>query len=544
MTGDFMHRLRSVIPAVALLFLSSTALAGEPVDLDAVTRIRDQGFRHSQVMDLAWHLTEAIGPRLTGSPAELAAHEWAEDTFESWGLESWLEAYDFGRSWAMERVQVRMIAPYSQPLEALPEAWTPGTDGAVQAKVVRATLNSEDDLEKWRGKLGGTIVLRKDATEPSWIDAEIFERFDDVGLDEVEKYQIPGERLAEWRKKRLKAYKFWKKLSAFLEEEAVVATIEPSSRDNGVVRVTGNSSNREGERPIGVPSLVATTEDYNRLVRLLDNDVPVELEVEIAVRWFEEDGRAYNTIADLKGTDLADETVVVGAHIDSWHAATGATDNGGSCAVVMEALRILKASALKPRRTIRAALWSGEEQGLYGSKDYVKRRIATRPETTDPEQLELPTWAREKTWPIETLQGHATISAYFNIDYGTGRIRGLYAQENAAVVPVFSAWLEPFADLGADRVTMKNASGTDHLTFDNVGIPAFQFIQDGMDYWGRTHHTNVDAYDHLDPDDLKQSAVIIAAVIWHAANRDQPLPRKPLPTEPPAEKRLRSVSTD
>jgi hypothetical protein len=527
-----MYRYCSAALAVTLILLSSTASAGEPVDLDAVTRIRDQGFRHSQVMDLAWHLTEAIGPRLTGSPAELAAHEWAEDTFESWGLESWLESYDFGRSWAMERVQVRMIEPYSQPLEALPEAWTPGTDGAVQAKVVRATLDSEDDLEEWRGKLGGTIVLREDATEPSWIEAEIFERFDDLGLDEVEKYQIPSDRRAEWRKKRLKAYKFWKKLSAFLEEEGVVATIEPSSRDNGVVRVTGNSSNREGERPIGVPSLIMATENYNRLVRLLDNDVAVEIEVDIAVRWFEEDGRAYNTIADLKGTDIADETVVVGAHIDSWHAATGATDNGGSCAVVMEALRIISASGLKPRRTIRAALWSGEEQGLYGSKDYVGRRIATRPETTDPEQLELPTWAREKTWPIEPLPGHATISAYFNTDYGTGRIRGLYAQENAAVVPVFLAWLEPFADLGADRVTMKNASGTDHLTFDSVGIPAFQFIQDGMDYWGRTHHTNVDTYDHLDPDDLKQSAVIVAAVLWHAANRDEPLPRKPMPTAP------------
>jgi Zn-dependent M28 family amino/carboxypeptidase len=177
-------------------------------------------------------------------------------------------------------------------------------------------------------------------------------------------------------------------------------------------------------------------------------------------------------------------------------------------------------------------LWSGEEQGFYGSRDYVQRRIATRPEPTDPEQLVLPTWARDKTWPINPLPGHATISAYFNTDYGTGRVRGIYAQENAAVVPIFSAWLEPFADLGGDAVAMKIAYGTDHLTFDDVGIPAFQFIQDQMDYMSRTHHSNVDTFDHLDPDDLKQSAVIIAAVLWHAANRDQPLPRKPMPTAP------------
>jgi Zn-dependent M28 family amino/carboxypeptidase len=250
------------------------------------------------------------------------------------------------------------------------------------------------------------------------------------------------------------------------------------------------------------------------------------------VRWHEDDGRGYNTYADLKGTDLAGETVVVGAHLDSWHAGTGATDNGGSCAVVMEALRIIKASGLQPRRTIRAALWSGEEQGLLGAKDYVNRHLATRPEPTDPEQIVLPVWAREPTWPIEPLPGHATISAYFNTDYGTGRIRGLYAQENAAVVPIFRAWLAPFADLGANRVTMENASGTDHLAFDRVGVPAFQFIQDSMDYMSRTHHSNVDTYDHLNPEDLKQSAVIIATVIWHAANRDELLPRKPMPTAP------------
>jgi hypothetical protein len=515
-----------------LLSLAAIGLAGdEPVDLDAVTKIRDQGFRHSQVMDLAWHLTEGVGPRLTGSPQSLLTHEWAEAKFAEWGLKSWLEDYEFGRSWAVERTQVRMLVPYVQPLEALPEAWSVGTDGPVRGKVVRATLESQEDLDEWQGKLAGAIVLLDDAAAAKQVDAELFERWDEAGLEELVQYDIPDDSHADWRKRMLKRFMFRKRLAAFLEGEGVVSTIEPSSRDNGIVRVTGNSTNREGERPLGVPALAMATEQYNLLVRMLDNEIVPELEIDVAVRWFEDDGKACNTFADLEGSDLAAQTVVVGAHLDSWHTGTGATDNGGNCAVVMEALRILKDAGLRPRRTIRAALWSGEEQGLLGSKDYVIRYLATRPETTDPEQLELPTWAREQTWPIQPLPGYTTISGYFNIDYGAGRIRGLYAQENAAVVPIFSAWLEPFADLGANTVTMESAGSTDHMSFDRVGIPGFQFIQDEMDYMGRTHHSNVDTFDHLVPEDLKQSAVILAAVIWQAANRVEMLPRKPIPTK-------------
>jgi hypothetical protein len=522
---------------LALLLLSPIVAAEEPVDLDAVTRIRDQGFRHSQVMDLAWHLTEGIGPRLTGSPQELEAHRWAEARFEEWGLQSWLEAYDFGRSWMVERAQVRLLEPYVQPLEALPEAWSPGTDGPVRGRLVRATLESIEDLEEWNGKLEGAIVLLDDAATPTQIDAELFQRWDEVRLEELEQYDIPGDRRNEWRQRRLERIKFWERLAPFLEEEGVVATIEPSSRDNGIVRVTGNSSNREDERPLGVPALVMTTEHYNRLVRMLDRDMEPELEIDVAVRWFEEDGQGYNTIADMQGSDLADQIVMLGGHLDSWHTGTGATDNGGNCAVVMEALRILKDAGLKPRRTIRAALWSGEEQGYLGSREYVKRHLATRPEPTDPQQLALPAWARELTWPIETLPEHAKISAYFNIDNGGGQIRGIYAEENAAIVPIFEAWLEPFADLGANNVTMETTRGTDHQPFNWVGIPGFQFIQDDMDYTGRTHHSNIDTYDHLNPDDLKKSAVILASFIWHAANRDELLPRKPMPSAPKSSER-------
>ncbi len=525
-------------PLLCLIFAvaSSSVLfaADEPVDLDAVTRIRSEGFHDSEVMELAWHLTEAVGPRLTGSPQSLAAHQWAQETFAEWGLKSWLEEYDFGRSWAMERVQVRMVLPYVQPLEALPEAWSAGTDGPVQGRVVQATLESEEDLEKWAGKLDGAIVLLEGVKVPEQIDADLFERWDGEALQELEMYDIPSDRRGgRWRERMLKRFKFWQQLASFYEEQGVVATIEPSSRDNGVVRLSGSSSKRDPATPVGVPALVMATEQYNRLVRLLDNDIEPVLEIDVEARFFE-DGKGINTLAEIGGSDLADQVVMVGAHLDSWHAGTGATDNGGSCAVVMEAMRILHAAGLKPRRSIVAALWSGEEQGFLGSRDYVTRHLATRPEPTDPEQLALPTWAREMTWPIEPLPGYSVLSAYFNTDYGTGRIRGLHAQENAAVVPIFEAWLAPFADLGADNVTMENAGGTDHLAFDRVGLPGFQFIQDDMDY-SRTHHSNVDTYDHLNPEDMKQSAVILASVIWQAANRDQPLPRKPMPTEPESE---------
>ena len=525
-----MRRVLFALLVLAMGPMSGLLQAGEPVDLDAVTRIRDQGFRHSQVMDLAWHLTEAVGPRLTGSPQSAQAHEWARATFERWGLKSWVEEYDFGRSWAMDRVQVRMVAPYVQPLEALPEAWSIGTDGPVRGRVVRATLESEEDLEKWTGKLDGAIVLLEDETKPEQIDAVLFERWDAKRLQELEMYEIPSDRREGWRQRMLKRFAFWQRLAEFYEAEGVVATIEPSSRDNGVVRLSGSSSKRDPATPLGVPALVMATEQYNRLVRLLDNEIEPELEIDVAVEWFE-DGKGFNTLGEISGTDLADQLVMVGAHLDSWHSGTGATDNGGSCGVVMEALRILHASGLKPRRTIRAALWSGEEQGFLGSRDYITRHFATRPEPTDAEQLALPTWAREMTWPIQPLPGYSKLAAYFNTDYGAGRVRGIYAQENAAVVPIFEAWLTPFADLGADHVVMKMAGGTDHLSFDRVGLPGFQFIQDDMDY-SRTHHSNVDTYDHLSREDMMQSAVIIAAVIWQAANRDEPLPRKPMPTKP------------
>jgi carboxypeptidase Q len=296
------------------------------------------------------------------------------------------------------------------------------------------------------------------------------------------------------------------------------------------VGVSGGGSWEPGKEG-AVPALVMTAEHYNELVRLLDHDQSVELEINVAARFHDEDPKAYNTVAEIPGTDKRDEVVIAGAHLDSWHAGTGATDNAAGSAVVMEAARILKALGVKPRRTIRFALWSGEEQGYFGSNAYVRQHFATRPE--NPADKDVPQGFREDTWPLQLKPEHAKVSAYFNLDNGSGKIRGVYTQENSAVQPIFAAWLAPFADLGADTVSLRNTGSTDHVQFDGVGIPGFEFIQDPLDYFSHTHHTDLDTYDHVQAQDLMQASVIMAAFLYDAAMRPEMLPRKPLPQGPP-----------
>ncbi len=318
--------------------------------------------------------------------------------------------------------------------------------------------------------------------------------------------------------------------------------MEASARAHGIVRVTSGGSH-EPEEGAGVPALVMAREHYNEIVRRLDAGRPVEVEVDVAARFHEDDTRAYNTVAEIPGTDKKGEIVMAGAHLDSWHASTGATDNAAGVAVVMEAVRILKALGVKPRRTIRVALWTGEEQGLVGSVAYVKQHFATRPETTDPEQKKLPERFRDDTWPLQLKPEHGKLSAYFNLDNGTGKIRGIYTEENAGVRPIFEAWLAPFADLGANTVTLRRTGGTDHMPFDQVGIPGFQFIQDEIEYGSRTHHTHLDDYDHLRREDLMQASVVMASFLYHTAMRPELLPRKPLPREPAKPKEEKKEET-
>ena len=506
--------------------------AEEHIDYDMVTRIRQEGFRGSHVMETASALTDGIGARLTGSPNMKKANDWTRDQLARWGLaNAHLEGWGpFGRGWSYESVSVRMVSPDVAQLVALPKAWSPGTNGPIRGKAVLAKLTAKEDFEKQRGKLGGLIVLAGELREVKPQEKAASERYDEKSLEELWEYEIPAVRSGpeEYRRRR----EFRRALNKFLEEEKPLAVIDPGALDGGTFRVQQSGSGWRKDEPIGVPALVMGIEHYGRISRLLEQKKDVELEVDVKTRFFDGDPMQYNTIAEIPGSDKTGELVMLGAHLDSWHAGTGATDNAAGCAVAMEAVRILKALGARPRRTIRIALWSGEEEGLFGSEGYVMQHFATRPLPADPKERENFS-LRRATGKLTIKPEHAKLSAYFNVDNGTGKIRGIYAQENAAVVPIFQAWLEPLKDLGATTVTMRNTRGTDHESFDAVGLPGFQFVQDEIEYETRTHHTNQDVYERLQRDDLMQASVVLATFVWQAAMRDAKIPRKPMPKEEP-----------
>ena len=531
---------RTLVFFLALLVVTTSALGqkggAEPVNWDMVTKIRQEGLHHSQAMDLLERITETIGPRLTNSPQERAAAAWCAEKLREWGLtnvelEPWGE---FGRGWSFSRCSVQLVSPRQTPLFGIPVAWTPGTTGAVQGPVKQVDIDDEEDIEKYRGELGGRIVLVDDLRAPRHEETPPFSRQGIDDLEELETFPIPGERPEDWRKDAIKRWRLANKTRAFFREEGVLAVLTISSRDFGVIRPMGNRAYEVGE-PAGPPTVMLTAEHYNRVARFADDDdVETIVSVDVAAEFHEEDTIGRNVVGEIRGRRRPNEVVMIGGHLDSWHGGTGATDNAAGVVTAMEAMRILKAIGAEPRRTIRIALWTGEEQGLLGSRAYVEKHFATRPEPTDPEQLELPRWYREETWPINTRPAHENFSAYFNFDNGGGRIRGIYAQENSAIVPIFEAWLEPLHDLGATTVSSRNTSSTDHIPFDNVGLPGFQYIQDPLAYFTRTHHTHLDTIDQIDREDLLQSAVVMATFAWHAANREDLLPRKPMP-QPPLE---------
>jgi len=521
---------------VLTAFSASMLPAAEPVDLQMVTRIRQEGFRDSKVMETASALTDLIGARLTASPNMKRANEWTRDKLAEWGLaNAHLESWGpFGRGWTYESASVKMLKPAYASLVAIPKAWTAGTDQPVKGGAIKVKLESKEDLEKQKGKLAGRIVLLGDVREVKPQDKAALERYDEKGLSELFLYEIPTGRPRVDRAEALRRREFRKPLAEFLAKEKVLAIIEPGSGGDGGTFDVGGSGFYKKDDPPGVPSLVMAVEHYGRIARLLDQKKDVELEVDVRARYHEEDPMGYNTIAEMPGTDKKGEVVMLGAHMDSWHAGTGATDNGAGVAAMMEAVRLLKALGIKPKRTIRIALWSGEEQGLLGSRGYVSQHFASRPEPKDPRERELPEFLRRETGgPLTVKPEHAKLSVYFNMDNGTGKIRGIYAQENAAVVPIFEAWLEPLKDLGATTVTMRNTGGTDHTSFDSVGLPGFQFIQDDVEYRSRSHHSNVDVYERLQRNDLMQASVVIATFAYHAAMRDGLMPRKPMPKDQP-----------
>jgi hypothetical protein len=523
--------LKRLAGSVCILSLVvSAAPAQERVDLDMVTKIRVEGFTRSKVMETASELTDRIGPRLTGSPAMKEANEWTRDRLAEWGvanahLESW---GPFGRGWTWEGCSVRMTSPSFAELVGIPEAWTPGTAGPIHAKAARLNIRSADELEKLKGKFAGTVVFVGDIRDIPLRDKPDADRYDEAELQAEYQYEIsptPRYNRAEFAKRR----EIRRAVEKFLEEEKALAVVSAGRGDMGTFNVQGGGTWKKGD-PTGLPSINLEPEHFGRVARLLDRSVPVQIDLDVKARFIEDDLMQWNTIAEIPGSDKKDEVVMLGAHLDSWHGATGATDNAAGSVVVMEAMRILKAVGAKPRRTIRVALWSGEEQALYGSRAYVAQHFATRPEPS-PEEKDLPFYRRKKTWPITPRPEHARLSAYFNLDGGSGRIRGIYCEDNAAVVPIFEAWIEPFRDLGATVVTMNQTGGTDHQSFDEVGLPGFQFVQDRLEYETRTHHSNMDLYERLQKDDLMQASVVMAGFAYNAAMRDAMLPRKPIPTE-------------
>jgi carboxypeptidase Q len=525
---------------VALLVASANIALWpqEKVDLEMITRIRYEGFRNSKVMEIASGLMDGIGPRLTGSPNMKRANEWTRDQLTSFGLSNaHLESWGpFGRGWFNEYINVRMTSPDVAPLIAYAKAWTPGTNGVLKGKCIRVKIEDKKDFDKYRGKLAGLIAIFGPDPEVKTINQPMFERLGDKELSEIGQYQVPSEKQAFRFRQYIKRMQFTKDVNKFLADEKVLALVDHGygSFGGGTVFVQSGGSWKTGET-VTVPGITVALEQWDRIARLLEQKKDVELEMNVTNSFSDADPMQYNTVAEIPGSDKKDELVMVGAHLDSWHSGTGATDNGAGSVVMMEAMRILKALDVKPRRTIRIALWSGEEQGLLGSQNYVQQHFGSRPPMDEPDYKGMPTLLRREAGPVTVKPEQAKVSAYFNVDNGSGKIRGVYLQENEGEAPLFEAWMQPFKDLGMTTLTMRNTGGTDHLSFDAVGIPGFQFIQDPLDYETRTHHSNMDVYDRLQADDLKQAAVIVASFVYNAAMRDAMLPRKPIEKALPKE---------
>jgi carboxypeptidase Q len=487
----------------------------EKIDLDAVYRIKEEGLQRSKVMDTESYLTDVYGPRLTGSPNIREAADWAQKTMKEWGLANvHLETFPFGRGWDNQRFVAMAVTPRAYPLIGFPKAWSAGTNGPVTGEAVLAVIQNERDFDTWRGKLRGKFVLTTTMRTVAARFEPLGRRLTDADLENLSKQPAAAGRGrgAPPAGGGANPQDFQRRRTQFFVDEGVAALIDPSANGDGgtffVQAVQG--SYRDTNAPPQAPQVVLGVEHYGRIVRTLAKNIPVTLQMDIANRFYNDDLNAFNVIAEIPGTDKADEVVMLGAHFDSWHAGTGATDNAAGSAVMMEAMRILKMTGLRPRRTVRIALWSAEELGLFGSAAYVASHFADRA-------------------TMQLKPEHAKLSAYYNVDNGTGAIRGVYLQGNEAVAPIFQSWMEPFKNVGMTTLAIRNTGGTDHTSYDAVGLPGFQFIQDPVEYDSRTHHSNQDTYERIQADDMMRNAVIVASFAYHTANRDEKLPRKPLP---------------
>jgi hypothetical protein len=505
---------------ILLAGMAVSVFAQEAPDAAAVQKIRDEGLNHSKVMETAFYLTDVSGPRLANSPGLKRAQDWAVNQLKSWGLENarrepWGK---FGKGWEVQKNYAAITVPYYHAIIAIPKAWTAGTNGPIKGDVVLVKADTITDLDQYKGKLAGKIVIFDTKNKlAGGIKADLT-RYTDEELDKMAKatsqpaaQRRPTDRNSPQFVAFQRARALRTAVSKFLQDENVGLILSLARGTDGTVFTTNGASYADTAK-IAAPELETSGEDYLRILRLVKAGQKVEMEADIKTQFFTDDLQGYDVVAEIPGTDkkLKDQIVMIGGHLDSWHAATGATDNAAGSAVMLEAVRILKAIGFKPKRTIRIALWSSEEQGLFGSRYYVLNHFG------DPKTMEL-------------KPEQAKVSAYYNLDNGTGKIRGIYLQGDSLAGAVFKPWFEPFKDLGAGTITISNTGGTDHLSFAAVGIPGFQFIQDPMDYGTRTHHSNQDTYDRLSEDDLKQAATIIASFVYNTSQRAEMIPRAELP---------------
>jgi hypothetical protein len=524
-----MSKKTSVLCLAALAVVPLLLLAEEKVDLAVVNRIKSEAFNDSKIMDTMFYLTDVYGPRLTGSPNYKAAGDWAVKRLQEFGLTNVKEEKwgPFGRGWQSKYFEAHMVEPQFSSLVGIPLAWTEGTSGAVTGEPIIASIRTEADMDKYKGKLKGKIVMTVEPRElpfPTTADAH---RYTDpelaaeaeapepgrngfFGAPNAARAQRPGQPPTQFmsreERQRLQA-----KVAQFYKDEGALLTLSESNNGSGGTIFAQSGGSYDPKQPTSVAGVAMMPEQYNRIARLVQHNIPVKLEFNIQNQFFNDDPNSFNITGEIPGTGKhKDELVMLGGHFDSWHGGTGATDNGAGSAVMIEAARILKAINQPMDRTVRIALWGGEEEGLLGSRAYVKEHFG------DPETMKL-------------TSEHSKISGYFNLDNGTGKIRGVYLQGNDMMRPVFEEWLAPFKDLGVSTITIRNTGGTDHLSFDAVGIPGFQFIQDPMDYETRTHHSNMDVYDRIQAGDMMQASAIVASMVYDTATRRDMLPRKPLP---------------
>ncbi|MGH9901362.1 MAG: M20/M25/M40 family metallo-hydrolase [Pyrinomonadaceae bacterium] len=527
-----------------------------PAAQDPVERIKDEGLNRSQVMQTVGYLTDVIGPRLTNSPAMKRANNWTRDKLAEWGLKNArLEPWGpFGRGWTLRRFSAEVIEPQAFPLLAYPKAWSPGTDGPLAAEVFYIDADTEEKLQQYRGKLKGAIVLAGQVRELKTKFDPVATRLTDKELlelaDAPDPATVPRRPQRPPTPEQIAAARFNDRKTQFYYDEGVALLVTPSpGGDGGMLQFVQSASvpyppGTPSDKRVGpwdksapklIPQIGLSNDHFNRFARMLRQGEKIRMAANLAVEFHDEDLMGYNTVAEIPGTDLKDEVVMLGAHLDSWHTATGATDNAAGVAIMMEAVRILQALNLQPRRTIRVALWSGEEQGLRGSRAYIKEHFGPV-EGTGPAAGGIGSSAANSTNGSAASSvapvykpAYDKFNVYFNADSGTGRIRGIYLQGNEALRPIFRQWLQPFREMGASTITVSNAGGSDFLAFDAVGLVGLDFLQDEIEYAPRTWHSNQDTLDRVIADDLKQAAVIAAAFAYNAATTEQRLPRKPAP---------------